>query len=228
MSGPCAAPSLDCTPPPLARAGFRAPPLHPLLSRAVVGTYASAITIVLAAVVLGRGICVLSGLQRSEWVSPAVGFAALMVVCDVAVNLLGRGWTAVAAVVLVCAASVWITIRRHAGWPSLGEAAIVSAVVLVFLSIPFMANDRVGVLGISLLNDSTGCCGRRPAHRRSGDRLRRRVPARPSRVAPRSPRASATTSTRPHRNADRDADPDRIDGLWPRRSPSPGGCWSRS
>ncbi len=120
----------------------------------MVGTYASAITIVLAAVVLGRGICVLSGLRHSEWVSPAVGFAALMVVCDVAVNLPGRGWTAVAAVVLVCAASVWITIRRHAGWPALGEAAIVSAVVLVFLSIPFLANDRVGVLGISLLNDS--------------------------------------------------------------------------
>lgn len=120
----------------------------------MVGTYASAITIVVAAVVLGRGVCVLCGLNRSVWLSPAVGFAALMVLCDVAIALPGRGWTAVIAVVVACAASIWLVIHRRAGWPPVAETAVVGAVVLVFLSIPFLANARVGVLGISLLNDS--------------------------------------------------------------------------
>ena len=120
----------------------------------MIGTYASAILISAAAVVLGRGICVLSGCEGSSWLSPTVGFAALMVLCDVAISLPGRAWTAVAATVLGCAAAVWIAARRGAAWPSAGDAAPVALVVLGFVSVPFLANARVGVLGVSLLNDT--------------------------------------------------------------------------
>jgi hypothetical protein len=120
----------------------------------VIGTYASAIFVSLAAILVGRAICVLSGHDGSTWLAPAVGFAALMVVCEVAIGLPGRGWTAVAAVVVLCAASVWIPARRGARWPSLRDALPVAIVVLVIVSIPFVANARVGVLGISFLNDT--------------------------------------------------------------------------
>ncbi len=165
----------------------------------MVGTYASAIAIVVAAVVLGRGVCVLAGLNRSVWLSPAVGFAALMVVCDVAIGLPGRGWTAVIAVVVACAASIWLVIHRHAAWPPLGETAVVGGVVLVFLSIPFLANARVGVLGIGLLNDTTGtccsprgCAGRRSRRSTTGSGTR----SGRTRSRPCSRRVWAATSTR--------------------------------
>ena len=120
----------------------------------MIGTYASAIFISLAAILVGRAICVLSGHDGSTWLAPAVGFAALMVVCEVAIGLPGRGWTAVGAVVVLCAASVWIPVRRGAPWPSLRDALPVAIVVLMIVSIPFVANARVGVLGISFLNDT--------------------------------------------------------------------------
>jgi len=120
----------------------------------LVGTYASAIAITVVAVLLGRGICVLAGQDGSSWLSPAVGFAALMVLCETAVSLPGRGWTAVAAVVLACAVALWIVVRRGSRRPSILDGLLVTAAALIAVSIPFLANARVGVLGISLLNDT--------------------------------------------------------------------------
>ncbi len=120
----------------------------------MLGTYASALLICMAAIIIGRGICLLAGHEGSTWLAPAVGLAALLVVCDVTIGLPGRGWTAVAAVVVLCAGSVWVGVRRRATWPPLSDALPVALVVLVYLSVPFIANDRVGVLGISILNDT--------------------------------------------------------------------------
>jgi hypothetical protein len=120
----------------------------------VIGTYASAIAITAASIVLGRGILVLAGRDGSTWLSPAVGFAALMVVCQVALSLPGRGWTAVAAIVILCAASIWVGVSRGAGWPSGIDTVVVGAGMLVLLSVPFLANGRVGILGVAFLNDT--------------------------------------------------------------------------
>jgi hypothetical protein len=119
----------------------------------VLGTYASAVAITLVSVLLGRGILTLSGYEGSLWLSPAVGFAALMVVSKVAISLPGRGWTAVAAVVLACAVALWIVVRRPAPGLSLLDGLLVMAPVLLFLSLPFLANARVGLVGVSLNND---------------------------------------------------------------------------
>jgi hypothetical protein len=119
----------------------------------VIGTYASAILICISAVLLGRAVCALAGHAGSTWLSAPVGFAVLMIVCQVAIKLPGRAWTAVAAVVVLSAAAVWIAVRRRAGWPSMIDGVPVAIVVLVYLSVPFLANGRVGVLGVSLLND---------------------------------------------------------------------------
>ncbi len=120
----------------------------------MIGTYASAIAICVAAILLGRGICLLSGHHGSTWLAPPVGFAALMFVCEVAISLPGRGWTAVVAVVVLCAASVWVGVRRRAAWPSAADGLMVVIVVLGITTVPFLANARVGVLGISVLNDT--------------------------------------------------------------------------
>jgi hypothetical protein len=120
----------------------------------VIGTYASAVLICVAAVLLGRAICVLAGHVGSTWLAPAVGLAALMIVCEVAIRLPGHGWTAVVVLVLLCAASVPVAARRSAEWPSVADALPVAFLVLVALSVPFVANARVGVLGISFLNDT--------------------------------------------------------------------------
>jgi hypothetical protein len=119
----------------------------------VIGTYAAAILICLASIALGRGICVLAGREGSSWLAAAVGFAALMIVCEVAIRLPGRAWTAVVVLVLLCAASLWVARGPRAGWPS-ADGLVVGVVLLVVASTPFVANARVGVLGISFLNDT--------------------------------------------------------------------------
>ena len=120
----------------------------------MIGTYASAILICAAAVVIGRAICVLAGNEGSTWLGPAVGFAALMILCEVAITLPGHGWTAVAALVIASCASAWVGVRRRATWPALTDMLPVAFGVLLFVSVPFVANARVGVLGISFLNDT--------------------------------------------------------------------------
>ena len=122
----------------------------------MIGTYASAALIVAASMAMGRGILALAGWEGSPWLSPAVGFAALMVVCQIALNLPGRAWTAVGAVVLVCVASASVAARRRrrAAPSTAADVLVVGAAMLVLLSAPFLANDRVGVLGIGFLNDT--------------------------------------------------------------------------
>ncbi len=120
----------------------------------MIGAYGSAVLIAAAAVVLGRAICVLAGRGEAKMLWPPVGFAALMVLCEVAIALPGRGWTAVAVVVVACAASLWVGSRGHAGWLSVADAVPVALATLVFVSVPFLANDRVGILGLSFLNDT--------------------------------------------------------------------------
>jgi len=120
----------------------------------VIGTYAAAILICVAALVIGRAICVLVGHEGGSWLAAPVGFAALMVICNVAIYLPGRGWTAVAAVVIFVAVSVWIGVRRSTPWPSWPDGLPVAAIVLVITAVPFLANGRVGVLGINFLNDT--------------------------------------------------------------------------
>ena len=77
-----------------------------------------------------------------------------MIICEVAISLPGRGWTAVAVIVVACAISVWIGRRRNLGWPALQDALPVAIAVVALASIPFIANARVGILGVSFLNDT--------------------------------------------------------------------------
>ena len=120
----------------------------------MIATYGSALVITAAAVLLGRGICVLAGYEGSTWLSPSVGFAALMIICQLAVGLPGHGVTAVAVVLVLCGAAAVVAARRRAPWPSLADTLVVLVIVGLITSVPFLASARVGVLGVSLLNDT--------------------------------------------------------------------------
>lgn len=139
---------------PGVRRGRRPPAALAVRFAAVVGTYASALLISLAAVVLGRGALLLCGHAASSWLGPALGLALLLVLCEVAIRAPGRAWSAVVAMVALCGGALWLGHRRGAPWPPWRMGLAVAAGVLALASVPFLANWRVGVLGISFLNDT--------------------------------------------------------------------------
>lgn len=122
---------------------------------------AAAAIIVAASLVVGQALLALAG--RREWspLAAGVGFAALLVVCALAAKLPGRSGTAAAVAGVVVIGAVVVLVRgglagRGLGgdsgdsplrWLAVGLAAAVAA------SIPFLVNDRVGVLGAGLVND---------------------------------------------------------------------------
>ena len=120
----------------------------------MIGTYAAAILICLASIVLGRGICVLAGKEGSNWLGAAVGFAALMIVCEVAIRLPGAGVDGRGRVdPRLRGIAVGAARGRRGLWPSV-DGLLVGWCCWWCASTPFMANARVGVLGISFLNDT--------------------------------------------------------------------------
>jgi hypothetical protein len=117
------------------------------------GTYASVLVICVAAIAIGRGIFACVGESSWNWLSPAVGFAFLLAVCEIAIRLPGHGWTAVFVVTALLGASLWIA-RRARVRPALVDGTIVVLGVLVATAIPFLATGRIGLLGVSVLNDT--------------------------------------------------------------------------
>jgi hypothetical protein len=120
----------------------------------VLGTYASAVAISVIAVVLGRGAVILCGGRGSSWLSAPVGLALLLAGCDMLVYLPGHGYTAGAVLLIMTVGAVLLGRRRKEGWPPLAEGLAVAVVALGLATIPFITNDRVGTLGVSVLNDT--------------------------------------------------------------------------
>ena len=143
----------------------------------MLGVYASAIAILLASLVLGTALLHLLGRTTPTWLSGAVGFAALTVASPLLIRLPGRATTVsiLLAITVIAAilylwrgppvprrrtSAAWMRGRRDA-WrqsvrrggteghppPHLGVAAIVVAIVLAAASLPFLFNQRNGVLG---------------------------------------------------------------------------------
>ncbi|MGZ4202453.1 MAG: hypothetical protein ACXVRH_10385, partial [Thermoleophilaceae bacterium] len=120
----------------------------------MIGTYAAAVLICGASVILGRGVIVAAGGRASSWIAPAVGFAALMIVCEVAIRLPGHAYTAIVALFVAVGASLLAVRWRGRGERLSIDGLPVGVALLAVASTPFVANARVGVLGISFLNDT--------------------------------------------------------------------------
>jgi hypothetical protein len=124
----------------------------------LLGAYASVALVCAGSLLVGQAILWLSGHRELTWLSGPVGLAALLVASGLAIKLPGHG-TAAAIVIggLVVASAIVLFIRRPAvvpapaSHPALALAA--GALALLVASVPFIANERVGILGVGLVND---------------------------------------------------------------------------
>src|SRR5215211_3430473 len=120
----------------------------------MIGSYGTVVVICVASLAIGHGIFALTGETRWNWLAPAVGYAALLVLCDSVIRLPGHGWTAVLTVIVVVGGAVAVVIgRRPAVGASLLDGLVVVIATVAATAIPFVASGRVGVLGVSFLND---------------------------------------------------------------------------
>ncbi len=111
---------------------------------------AAAALLCAASLIAGRALLVAFGRPEWTWLSGPVGLAVLIVVAQPLVRLPGRGTTAavvLAVALLACLAYVrgrWEGPRRR---DAIVDALPVALVVIVVASLPFLMNERVGVLG---------------------------------------------------------------------------------
>lgn len=117
-----------------------------------VQAYGAAALIVLVSVVLGRAICAFAGAER-WWAAPAVGLAALIIVAAVAIKLPGNAATAAVVIVMIVSVAAGYLLRAGRLRPVWTDVAVIIAPALG-ASLPFLASGRVGLPGVSLLNDT--------------------------------------------------------------------------
>jgi hypothetical protein len=118
------------------------------------GTYASFLLVLGASAVVGQAMFAISGRRTWSRLSPAVGLAALIAVAWATVRLPGRGTTAVIVLGALSAAACVLLIGRLADLrPALAVDAPVALGALVLGSLPFIVEQRFGILGTGLNPD---------------------------------------------------------------------------
>lgn len=118
----------------------------------MIAAWAVAALIVVASVLLGRAILIALGETRRLDLAPVVGFSALVAAAPLLVRLPGRATTAAILLALAVLMAV-ITIAMRTDWTFdrqalsrwLAPAAV--AIVVAVASLPFLFNERFGVLG---------------------------------------------------------------------------------
>jgi hypothetical protein len=114
----------------------------------MLGVYASAAAILLASLVLGSALLHLLGRPATTWLSGAVGFAALTVVCPLLIGLPGRATTlSILLGIATIAALVYLWRGPQHARPEIGIAVLAAVIVLGAASLPFAFNERNAPLG---------------------------------------------------------------------------------
>src|SRR5215208_110720 len=118
-------------------------------------TYLSAGIILLASLLVGRALLLTLGRRRASFLEGAVGFAALILVCTVAIRLPGHGGTSLAITALLVVGSLAFLVTRQEAilGPAVGLALPVVLVTGVLSSLPFIATGHIGIPGVGLNND---------------------------------------------------------------------------
>jgi hypothetical protein len=120
----------------------------------VFGAYAAAAVIVAASVVIGLALWRLSGWERASFCAPAAGFAALLIVADVASRLPGRTVTAAAVLAALVLLSVLVLLAAPYPPSALGFDGLALAILsLLLVGLPFAVSGHFGVLGVGDNND---------------------------------------------------------------------------
>jgi hypothetical protein len=122
------------------------------------GAYASVVLVCAGSLVVGQAILLLCGRREASWLAGPVGLAALLVASGIAIKLPGHGMAvAIVAGVLVAASAAVLVLGRlslrGADGSACALALVAAALALLAASIPFIANERVGILGVGLVND---------------------------------------------------------------------------
>jgi hypothetical protein len=121
----------------------------------MIGTYASAVLICGASLLVGRALLTLAGRRAWSWLEPGVGFAAIITVAGLLARAPGHGTGAslgVLALVVVAGAIVF----RERGYEVAGvlrAGAPVAIVIAAVLAIPFAVSGHWGLLGVGFNND---------------------------------------------------------------------------
>lgn len=113
---------------------------------------ASAVLTLVGALVLGQAVLRLCGARSFNWLSAPLGLVVLMLLCVPALHLPGR--TTTTGIIVVAAtvmAAAWLAPARAHHPPLIGLVAGVPVFLLGL--VPFLANGRVGTLGVSFNND---------------------------------------------------------------------------
>jgi len=142
----------------------------------MLGVYASAAAILVASLVLGRVLLHVAGLSVHTWLGGVVGFAVLTIACPLLIRLPGRGTTVAVIVGVVTIGAMFYLWREDRGGrllarriptaePPAGEppqmsppgeghpqstwalGVLVALIIMVAASLPFVFNERNGVLG---------------------------------------------------------------------------------
>jgi hypothetical protein len=148
----------------------------------VIGTYAAALAICVAALAIGQAVITLCGRRRWSWASGPVGLAILCAVCWATVRLPGHGQiSAIVVLALVAASAVYLQ-GRGAGWSEMLREGWPVVVLAGFgASLPFIVEGHFGILGTSFNPDMSQhlLAADQLAHGHSGQLIRQGYPLGP-------------------------------------------------
>ena len=126
----------------------------------MIGALVSLLLIGGASLIVGMAIAAVAGGADRErplpvdWLAPAYGIGALLVIAGVAARLPGRTVTAAGALLMAPAVAAWFLRGRISGVREAATlAAPVVAITVAATCLPFALAGEVGILGVGLVND---------------------------------------------------------------------------
>ena len=115
--------------------------------------YVSALVLVVASLAVGGAIFKLCGRERTSWLEAVVGFAILCLVASGSARLLDSGARAAVVCGALAIAGLIVLRGRVVDGPMLRVAAPAALIAVAVASLPFIASDRIGILGVGVNND---------------------------------------------------------------------------
>jgi hypothetical protein len=147
----------------------------------VIGTFAAALAICVAALAVGQAVITLCGRRRWSWAAAPVGLAILCAVCWATVRLPGDGQVSAIVVLALVAASL-VYLQGKGVWrEAFGDGWPVAVLAAVAASLPFIVEGHFGILGTSFNPDMSQhlLAADQLAHGHSGQLIRQGYPLGP-------------------------------------------------
>jgi hypothetical protein len=147
----------------------------------VIGTYAAALAVCVAALAIGQAVIALCGRRRWSWAAGPVGLAILCAVCWGTVRLPGHGQVSAIVVLALLAASLAYLQGRGVWREAFGMGWPVALLAAFGASLPFIVEGHFGILGTSFNPDMSQhlLAADQLAHGHSGQLIRQGYPLGP-------------------------------------------------